>query len=178
MEAETQNGRHFADDTFKRIFLNENFWISNKISLAYVLWGLLDNRAALVQIMACRRSRDKPLSGPRIVRVLTHICVTGRQWVNGVNEAEWRIWASVNRTIIGSDHWLLPVRQQVIIGINVGLLLTEPMSLNQIWIKTVFIQGYEFGNIVWKMTAISSRWPIGVGNCRLCVTAYVSDIRK
>ena len=28
-----QNGHHFADDMFKRIFLNENIWISNKISL-------------------------------------------------------------------------------------------------------------------------------------------------
>ena len=29
-----------ADDIFKRIFLNENIWISNKISLKYVPWGL------------------------------------------------------------------------------------------------------------------------------------------
>ena len=28
-----QNGRHFADDIFKCIFLNENVWITNKISL-------------------------------------------------------------------------------------------------------------------------------------------------
>ena len=28
-----QNGRHFADDLFKYIFLNENAWISIKISL-------------------------------------------------------------------------------------------------------------------------------------------------
>ena len=28
-----QNGRHFADDTFKRIFLNENVAISIKMSL-------------------------------------------------------------------------------------------------------------------------------------------------
>ena len=26
-----QNGRHFADNMFKRIFVNENIWISNKI---------------------------------------------------------------------------------------------------------------------------------------------------
>ena len=48
-----QNGRHFADDIFKRIFLNENFWILNKISLKYVPLGLIDNMTALVQIMAC-----------------------------------------------------------------------------------------------------------------------------
>ena len=31
-----QNGRHFADDVFKCLFLTENFWISDNISLKYV----------------------------------------------------------------------------------------------------------------------------------------------
>ena len=31
-----QNGRHIPDDTFKCIFLNENVWISIKISLKFV----------------------------------------------------------------------------------------------------------------------------------------------
>ena len=33
-----QNGRHFADDIFKYIFLNENFQISIKISQSLLLW--------------------------------------------------------------------------------------------------------------------------------------------
>ena len=37
---------------------------------------------ALVQIMAWRRPRDKPLSEPMMVNLLTHICVTRPQWVN------------------------------------------------------------------------------------------------
>ena len=57
-----QNDRHFADDMFKCIFLNGNILISNKISLKYVPWGLIDNMPALVQIMVWRRSGDKPLS--------------------------------------------------------------------------------------------------------------------
>ena len=32
-----QNGRHFADDTLRCIFLNENVWILTKISLKIVL---------------------------------------------------------------------------------------------------------------------------------------------
>ena len=36
---------------------------------------------ALVQIMAWRRPGDKPLSGPMMVSLLTHICVTRPQWV-------------------------------------------------------------------------------------------------
>ena len=34
-----QNGRRFSDDTFKRIFLNENVRISIKISLKFVPKG-------------------------------------------------------------------------------------------------------------------------------------------
>ena len=70
-----QNGRHFADDTFKYIFLNENVIISAKISLKF------DNIPALVQIMAWRRPGDKPLSEPMMVSLPTHICVTRPQWV-------------------------------------------------------------------------------------------------
>ena len=72
----------FADDTCKRIFLNENIRISIKISLKFVPKGLINNIPALVLIMAWRRSGDKPLSEPMIVRLLTHICVTRPQWVN------------------------------------------------------------------------------------------------
>ena len=38
-----QNGRPFADDTFKRIFLNENIRISTKNSLKFVPKGLINN---------------------------------------------------------------------------------------------------------------------------------------
>ena len=43
-----QNGRHFADDTFKRIFLNKNVEIWMKISLKFVPKGLINNIPALV----------------------------------------------------------------------------------------------------------------------------------
>ena len=49
-----------ADDIFKCIFLNENVWISIKISLKFVPKGLINNIPALVQIMAWRRVGDKP----------------------------------------------------------------------------------------------------------------------
>ena len=77
-----QNGRHFADDTFKRIFLNENVRISIKISPTFVSRGPINNIPALVQTMAWRRPGDKPLSEPMMVSLPTHICVTRPQWVN------------------------------------------------------------------------------------------------
>ena len=76
-----ENGCHFPDDIFKCIFLNWNVWISIKSSLKLVPRGLINNIPALVQIMAWRRPGDKPSSGPVMVRLLTHICVTRPQWV-------------------------------------------------------------------------------------------------
>ena len=76
-----QNGRHFADDIFKRIFMNENVRILIKLSLKFIPKGPINNIQALVQIMAWRWPGDKPLSEPMLVSLLTHICVTRPQWV-------------------------------------------------------------------------------------------------
>ena len=77
-----QNGRHFADDLFKCIFLNENAWISLAFSLKFVPKVQINNNPSFVQIMAWRRSGDRPLSEPMMISLLTHICVTRPQWVN------------------------------------------------------------------------------------------------
>ena len=77
-----QNGRHFADDMFKWIFLNENVWIPIEISQKFVPKGSFNNNPALFQIMAWRRPGDEPLSETMMVSSLTHICVTRPQWVN------------------------------------------------------------------------------------------------
>ena len=85
-----KNGRHFPDDIFNSIFLNENAWTPIKFSLKFVPKGPIDNIPALVQIMAGRRLGGKLLSEPMIVRLPTHICVTRPQWVK--------------------DHWQIPCR--------------------------------------------------------------------
>ena len=77
-----QDGRHFADDIFTCIFFNENFCILIKFLLKYVCKGPIENNLALVQIMAWRRSGDKPSSEPMMISLLTHLCVTRPQWVN------------------------------------------------------------------------------------------------
>ena len=86
-----QNGRHFADDTFKRIFLNQNVRNSINISLKFVPTGRIHNITSLVQIMAWHRPGDKPLSEPILVILLTHICVIRPQWVKGPTMFCWFI---------------------------------------------------------------------------------------
>ena len=78
------SGHHFPDDLFKCIFLNEDVSILVKISLKFVSEDPINNIPALVQIMACRRPGDKPLSEPMMASLSTHICVTWPHWVKVV----------------------------------------------------------------------------------------------
>ena len=50
-----------ADDNLKCIFLNENGRILIKISLKFVPRSWINNKPALVQVMAWPRTGDKPL---------------------------------------------------------------------------------------------------------------------
>ena len=57
-----------ADDNFKCIFLNENDRILIRISLKFVPRNPIDNKPALVQVMAWRPTDDKPLSEPMLTQ--------------------------------------------------------------------------------------------------------------
>ena len=61
--------QHSADDISNCIFCNENGCISIKISLKFVSKGPIKNIPALVQIMAWRRTGDKPLSEPMMLKI-------------------------------------------------------------------------------------------------------------
>ena len=56
------NGCHFTDDTFKCIF------ILIQISLRFVPKGLIDNKAALAQVMAWCQTGNKPLPEPMLTK--------------------------------------------------------------------------------------------------------------
>ena len=62
-------------EILKWISLNENVWISIKISLKSFL-GPFNNIPALVQMVV-----DKPSSEPMMVSLLMHICVSWPQWI-------------------------------------------------------------------------------------------------
>ena len=83
-----QNGRHFPDDIFKCIFLNENALMSFKNSLKFVPKGRINNIPVMVQMMAWRRPGDKPLSETMMVSLQTHTCVTRPQWVNPLHHRD------------------------------------------------------------------------------------------
>ena len=58
-----------ADDIFKGIFLYENDRIPIQITLKLVLKSPIDNKPALVQILAWRRTGDKPLPEPMVTQL-------------------------------------------------------------------------------------------------------------
>ena len=58
------------------IFLNENAWISIKISLKFFPGSQINNIPALGLLLSWGRPGDKPLSEPIMVRLPMHICVT------------------------------------------------------------------------------------------------------
>ena len=135
-----QNGRHFADDTFKRIFVNENVRISIKISLKFVPKCPIDNIPALFQIMAWRRPGDKPLYEPMMVSLLTHVCVIWPQWVKnmvcsavspglrmGVCASFWAEAPGVVPWLhLGTRLWLVQSRSPTKALIYVPLIFTMP----------------------------------------------------
>ena len=57
-----------ADDNFKYIFLNENDRIPIRNSLKFVSRSPIDNKPALVKVMAWRRTGDKPLPEPMLTQ--------------------------------------------------------------------------------------------------------------
>ena len=119
-----QDDRHFADDIFKNVFLNENVLIWLQISLKFVPKVRINNIPELVQVMAWRRSGDKPLSEPMMVSLLTHICVTRPQWVKAcLQRLQWIPCKTltlttfpVHRLVTGRfpsqrviSHWYIPL---------------------------------------------------------------------
>ena len=76
-----QNGRHFADNIFRCIFVHVKICILIKISLKFVPKGPIDNNSALVDIMVWRGIGDKPLSEPMLTWFTDAYMWTRGNWV-------------------------------------------------------------------------------------------------
>ena len=141
------NSRHFTDDIFKFIFLNENVWISLKISPKFVPNVRINNIAALVSIMARCQPGDKPLSERIMVGLLTHICVTRPQWVHPLFNIAWYIVYPKKYAhgfsllcFVVVIHWLIFPYPSGLLHWHCGNLTIAPVPAKQpwwIWINTL-----------------------------------------
>ena len=80
-----------ADDNFRCIFLNENDRILTQISLKFVPRSAIDNKPALVQVMACRQTGDKPLPETMLTQF---------------TDAYMRHWGEMSSLIVPWEGWL------------------------------------------------------------------------
>ena len=143
-----QNGRHFPDDIFKWIFVNENVWISINISLKFVPRGPVNNIPTLVQVMAWCRPGDKPLSEPMTVSLLTHICVNRPHWVKNIS---WSTKIYVNHWQV-QQFWTINVKHCSIIPYSArwcqGSIFTKRTNGGQVdprpisWPGVYLVPGY------------------------------------
>ena len=72
-------------------------------------------------------------------------------------EAEWRIYASVKHTNIGSDNGLSPGRRQVIISSNAGIVLIVSLGTN---FREILIEIYTFSYKKMLLEMSSEKQPI------------------
>ena len=101
-----QNGRHFADDIFKRIFKNENCSISIRISPKFVPKGPIDNKSALVQAMAWRRTGDKPLPESMLTQFTDAYMQHEGRWVLNTERVAPHYWLVLCERAKGSVTWI------------------------------------------------------------------------
>ena len=168
-----QNDRHFPDDIFKWIFVNENARILIKFSLKFVPRGSINNIPAFVQIMARRQPGDKSLSEPMVVRLPTHICVARPQWdiftpcimIYRVSVSYFSLssFLAYDVTKLGQYWfmwWLVVCWRQAIPWTNVEL---SPWRSSAIRLKTMSITSLaiSISEIRFKITAISP-WANGL----------------
>ena len=92
-----QNGCNLPDGSFKCILLNENVWISIKISLKFVPRSPIDDKPALVQIMAWRRPdltrlrwHDEVIKWKHFPRYWPFVRGIHRSPVNSPHKGQWR----------------------------------------------------------------------------------------
>ena len=99
-----QNLQHFAEAILKRIFWNENIFISSKISLKCVPYDLMDSKSTLVQVMACCLTGNKPLPESMLTKMF-HIL--WHQWVASLWPGEVIWWHKSGSTLSPVMVWYL-----------------------------------------------------------------------
>ena len=93
-----------AGDHFKFIFMNENNTIPIRISLKFVTRSRIDNKPAFVQVMAWRRTGDKPLHELVLIPVHWRIYAVNllsiyNPGIHKHSHVHWYIYTKVNMYI-------------------------------------------------------------------------------
>ena len=122
---------------------NTRISLNSKWSQAWVCLLKAVGRHDWVSAYFDRKHRKHPDADFIPDKILNH-------WCDYLTEAEWRIYASVNNTIIGSDNGLALTRQQAIVWSNTRILIIGPLwtDFSEILIKKVI--HFHLSKCVWK----------------------------
>ena len=111
------------------------------MSLKFVPKVPINNIPALFQIMAWRRSGDKPLSEPMMVCLLTHICVTQPQWVKECHPTMGRVPFQT--------HQKSRVSKDTLISLHVSRFWHQYEKWHNLYIIHHILLKRKWGNMIW-----------------------------
>ena len=87
-------GRDKIADIFKSISFKENIVILIQILLSFVSSGSVDNKSALVQVMVCRQTGDKPLAEPMMTHFTNvYMCLPAARCY--AYRVHWNLWGII-----------------------------------------------------------------------------------
>ena len=126
---------NISQTTFSNVFSSMKMF-QFRLKFHWRLFPRVQLTIALVQIMAWRRSGDKPLSEPMIVRLPTHICTTRPQWVTTLTSG---FVAIIPDVYFSNSLYRLILNRMVAWALAVKLLSDEchrtPSMTNQHWFR-------------------------------------------
>ena len=122
-------------------------------AVTYVDKSYIHSFSNSLKIQHLNALTDRFTEIPKVTDLVSFTAMVSRRF-NSI-EAEWRIYASLNWAITGSDNGLSPVRRQAIIWTNAGILLIGALgtNFNEILIE---IHTFSFKKIHLKMS--SAKW--------------------
>ena len=159
------------DDIFSSAFSwMKTYEISFNISLNFVPNVQINNIKTLIHIMAWHRPGNKPLSGPMVVSLLTHICVTRPQWVNKTGLWTSLVWDFIKIKIYCKKQLLPSFADYNALGIAIALPFVKTVVC---FIPCITLMKCKNTNDM--LAQFSRRWD---WNIISCITNYEKYILK
>ena len=92
-----QNYWHQADDIFKCILLNENYYILIQFLLKFISQGPIDKKSSLAEVTAWRLISAKPLPKPMMTQPTDAPDSSELNFGNAIDEAAGHIYLTIHR---------------------------------------------------------------------------------
>ena len=124
-----QHGHHFTDDIIRCIFMNETFGIFIQFSLKSVPKGPIDNKAALIWVMAWHQIGNKPLPELMLTQFTdTYATLGGDKLMPYMNRKS--LWLLMRKHML-MPYWL--IKPHKLLSIYIYLCFFVNLVLEYLW---------------------------------------------